>query len=312
MCYYIARKLTDNSNSFNNKVRAIRNFVHENVHPVPGYDNRLDTVAIDKLLSGEGWCDQQSRVFMQLARSVGITSRLLFLRDEDGASPHSVAEALAPDNRWIIVDASYNLDLINSDGNFASQSDIKNNLVLIANNKRVVAQARFSKRWSDEKYLSIYSNTPSYIITKKAVRFDFLRPIPISWIRPIVTILHTRYLETLAFNTKDIYELKMLKARGYHLLGYYKKSGELYKDVIDNSNNLKLAHKAEFYYPASLKDQNKYEEAYRYITDILTKNKASPYIEYLYGLRASILEKMGRSKEAEQDLLKIKHALDSS
>ena len=61
-----------------------------------------------------------------------------------------------------------------------------------------------------------------------------------------------------------------------------------------------------------LKDQKKYEEAYRYLTSIINndKDRITPYLVYLYGLRAFVLEKMGRAQEAEQDLLKIGYSLE--
>ena len=130
MCYYITRAIISNAPTFEQKIISIRDFVNENVHSIHGYDNRLDTRAIEKLISGIGWCDQQSRVFMQLVRSVGITSRLLFLRYQSGSSPHSVAEVLDSNGRWVIVDTAYKLDLINKNGDFATQTDIKDDLII--------------------------------------------------------------------------------------------------------------------------------------------------------------------------------------
>lgn len=310
MKYYIARRITDNLNTFHDKVIAIRDYVHETIHPIQGYHNRLDTVGIEKLISGIGWCDQQSRVFMQLASSIGITTRLLFLRSDSGDSPHTVAEALSPRKRWVLVDTSFRLDLTNREGRLATQSDIKNDLGIVSNNGRVIARAKFEEIWTDKNFLSIYSNPPSYIITRKGVKFDFLKPIPVSWLKPIVNIIQDRYFKQMCI--KDIYEFKMMKARGYQLLGYYERSDKLYKEIIENSKNQLLKCKAEFYYALLLKEQKKYENAYRYISEIIAKSKEDPYIEYLYGLRASILKKMGRFHEAEQDLLKIEYSLEAS
>lgn len=312
VCYYIARKLTDDCATFNDKIITLRDFVHENVHPIAGYYNRLDTVGIDKLISGIGWCDQQSRVFMQLAHNVGITTRLLFLRLEGGGSPHTVAEALAPDKRWIIVDAAYKLDLVNKNGDFASQDDIKKDLKIVSDNRRVKLRSQYEKQWSDDKYLSVYSNEPQYIVTRKGIKCDFLKFIPVSWMRPIVNIIQNRYLDQARLKIKSTYKFKMSKARAYHLLGYYEKSITLYDDVILNSGNPQLTHKAEFYHALALKEEKRYEEAYRYITSIINKNiPNNPYIKYLYGLRAEILNKMGRSEEAQADLLQIEYMLEA-
>ncbi|MBL7156740.1 MAG: transglutaminase domain-containing protein [Candidatus Omnitrophica bacterium] len=309
MSYVITRSLTDKSENFYDKVVAIRDFVHENVLSIHGYHNRLATCAIEKLIYGIGWCDQQARVFMQLARSIGITSRLLFLQSASGASPHSIAEVLAPDKKWIIVDPAYKLDLVNKNGNFATQSDIKEDLSIIADNKRVKLRAEYEKRWADPSYLAVYCNLPTYVITKEGVRFDFLRFIPLRLIRPIVYIINERYLNKIKPEMKDIYEFKMTKARTYHLLGYYKKSEKLYKDVIMNSRSLSVIRRVEYYRAILLKDQKRYEDAYLYITGIISKDKDNPYMPYLRGQRAQILEKMGKTKEAEEDLMSVEYDL---
>ena len=252
MCYYVARSLTDKRDSFDEKITAIRDFVHENVLPIHGYPNRLDTCAIEKLTSGIGWCDQASRVFMQLARSIGITSRLLFLRLESGSSPHSVAEALAPDGSWVVVDTMYKSD-----------------------------------RADDPEYLAMYEYPPIYVITKEGVGVDFLKFVPFGLIRPVVSVISNRYLkQTAAPASKNIYEFKMLKARTYHLLGYYEKSGILYDEIIENCADTPLMRKAGFYKAILLKDRKRYKDARDYIADTISKDKTNPYIIYLSGLQA--------------------------
>ena len=309
MDYYIAANLTRRLATFKEKVAALRNFVHENVHPISGYDNRLDTVGIDKLLSGIGWCDQQSRVFMQLGRAVGITSRLLFLLDNDGNSPHSVVEVLAPDKRWVLVSVLYNIEFINKDGKFATQADIKKHPDIVINNRRIKQRARFNAAWRDPKFLAIYSNTPIYVVEKKGVYLDLLRPILLSWLRPIINILQERYLEGKRDSVKDIYEFKMLKARGYHLLGYYDKSERLYAEIIRRSDDPRLRYKAEFYRALLLKDKGEYYKAYKYVSRLVEIENESLYIDYLYGLRANILNRLGSPRKAELDLLRIKYLL---
>lgn len=312
MCYYIARKVAGDSNDFNEKVNRIRDFVHENVHPVGGYYCRPDTLAIEKLLSGIGWCDQQARVFMQLAHNTGITSRLLFLRLDSGSSPHSAAEVLTPDKRWALVDVGYKLDLVKKNGDLATQADIKNDPAILYGNKKVQLRSRFKERWADKGYLAIYYNDPIHIVTKKAMKFDYLRSVPISWLRPIITFIQDGFFDKIGSGIIDKYELEWLRARGYYLLDYYEKSEALYKEIVESSTNLQLVRKAEYYYSALLKDQKKYEEAYRYITGIINNDKdnGNPYLVYLYGVRAFVLERLGRAQEAEQDLLKIGYSLE--
>lgn len=310
MCYYLARSLTDKITDFNERVVALKNFVHENVHPVAGYENRLDTVAIEKLISGIGWCDQQTRVFMALASNAGITTRLLFLQYKTGGSPHSVSEALSPDGRWVIVDPAYNLDLVNKNGDFATQEDIKNDLTIVSDNIRVASAARFDANWANPDFLSVYGNEPIYIWTKKGRARHIFKHIPLKWLKPFIDFVQNRYIEQLRSQVKDESEFNMLKARAYSLLGDYDKSDILYEDVIRNAKSAKLKYKVQFYRALSLKNRKRYEEACGYITGLLDAGEKNPYTAYLYGLRSSVLERLGRSGDADKDLEKIRYSLD--
>lgn len=312
ICYYVARKVTQNAKGFEEKIRALRDFIHKNIHPLGGTYIRSGNTAAETLIYGIGWCDQQARVFIQLAHRIGIRARLLHLRSGFNTSPHSVAEALAPDNRWIIVDPLFNLELLNKDGAFASQSDVKNDPDIITKNRRVQSRSGYDPKWSDPKLLAIYYNTPRYVLTKKGRKFDFFKFLPLSRIRPIANIIQNRYLKQIVRDTKNIYKLKMLQARGYHLLGYYEKSGNLYRDIIKNSNHLLLKYKAEYFYSLLLKDKGMYQEADSYISEIIVKEAGTnnPYLPYLQGLRARVLKKMCKYKEAEEILKELQYSLD--
>ena len=310
MCYYISHYVTKDAKTFEEKVLALRDFVHRNIHPIDEYYNRLDTVAAEKLNSGIGWCDQQCHVFIQLARCIGLTSRLLFLHSEEtGDSPHSIAEVLAPDNRWVIVDPLYRLDLINKDGKLASQEDIKNDPSIITNNRRIRLRSQYALWWNSPQNVAIYYNKPRYVVTKKGIRFDVLKIVPLTWFRPIVNTVQDRYFREINPNIKDADEWKMLKARGAHLLGYYDKSEKLYDAIIQNSKNALLLDKAQYYKAVLLKDRGKYQEADRYIIEITKRSKPNPYHEYLLGIRSRALERMGRSKEANEVLKEAEYSL---
>lgn len=310
MCYYISHYVTRGAKTFEGKVSALRDFVHRNIHPIEGYDDKIDEGAIDTLLSGTGYCDQQSRVFIHLARSIGITSRLLFLESEGGGSLHAVAEALAPDKRWVIIAPLYRLGLFNKEGKFASQADIKDDPGIIMRNNRVVLRSKYDPRWLDPKFVAIYYNPPQYIMTKRGIKFDFFKAVPLELMRPIINIIQNRYFQQLKPAFKGKYEFKMLEAHGYYLLGYYDKSGNLYREIIKDSNNLVLIHQAEFHYAVSLRDRGRYQEAERYINEVIEKDRSQPYLPYLLGLKGRILEKIGRDKEADETFRQAEYALE--
>ncbi len=309
MCYYIARNITLGKDTPEKKICALRDFVHINIHAIPDYENRPDTKAIDKLVSGIGWCDQQARVFMQLARAIGIDTRLLFLVSAEGSSPHSIAEAQMPDGRWAIVSPFFNLELRNKSGELATQQDIKKDPAIITDNDKVKLRQRYEKRWSDPNFISIYYNTPRYVVEKKGVSIDLLRFVPLSWIRFVDKYIADRYIAQLRGKFKDEFELKMVKARTYHLIGYYKESELLYREIINTSKNPYLVYKAEYYETILLKNQKKYNQSIFFIEETIRRHNINPYKIYLIGLMSRCLEETGNIAEAFKNREQIGYML---
>jgi len=310
MCYYIARDVTDGTGDFYEKIARLRDFVNENIMPIDFSRLRLDTCAIEKLTTGSGWCDQQARVFMQLARGIGITSRLLFLRDGTGSSPHSIAEALAPDKRWVIVDSAFKLDLRNKKGDFATRSDVRNDIGIVRDNDRIKLRAKFEEAWGKTGFLSIYSNPPTHVTCKKVNAIDYLKFVPTDLLRPAVAVINQRYLDRVRPGIENPFEFKMAKARTQHLLGYYGRASALYDDIIRNSGEPRLIRKAQYFNAVLLKDQDRYSEACDYITGVLKKDRHDPYGKFLIGLRARILNKTGKPLEADRDLESVGYDLE--
>ncbi|GEM_PF-1815175 len=312
MCYCIAREVTGTSRDFYEKITSLRDFINENIIPMVYYRQRFDTCAIEKLVCGIGWCDHQARVFMQLARSIGISSRLLFLKSNAGPSPHSIAEALAPDKRWVIVDPAFRLDLRNKNGEFAAQTDIQEDIGIVRDNERVKLIAKFNKAWGDPEFLSMYRNAPIYVECKRVTAPDYLKFVPINLIRPVVSVISRRYLDRIRPGVKNPFEFKMMQARTYHLLGYYEKCAGLYDDIIRNSGDSRLALKAGYFKAILLKDLGKYAEARDYITEVLRKDTDNPARnkKFLIGLRARMFEKTGEPAKAEEDLKSLGYDLE--
>lgn len=311
MCYYLARKITADKDSFKGKVFAIRDFVNQNIHPIAGYKNRLDTVAIDKLLSGIGWCDQQTRVFMQICRSANITTRLLFLRTKEGLSVHSVAEVLTPEGKWGIIDVSHRLSLLTDDGRIACQKDIMERHEIIYENKRVKLRSRYEPRWKDPDFISIYYNEPTYVTTKKGAGFGLFRLLPVPVLHKIADFVQKKYLNQIR-QERDIYEFKILLARGKHLLGFYNEAVELYDMVIKNSDNQKLIWKAEFYKAVLLEEHGFYKKALEFTTYIVQREDSdiNPYLKFFLGLRSRIYKNMGLIDKMEDDLKRTGYDLE--
>lgn len=94
-----------NSDNFDEKLTALRDYVREHVHNVDfsarGRPFLRDT-AVDILQTGKGRCGEATRAFVNLARASGINAQRLYL---DGRRAHVLAVVRTPDGRKLVVDA---------------------------------------------------------------------------------------------------------------------------------------------------------------------------------------------------------------
>jgi len=297
---YVSGRIIEGDDGFEQKVRSLRTFIHENVSPVKGEENRLDTVSVEKLTSGIGWCDQMSRVFMQLARKQGITTRLLFLLKENGSSPHSIAEAWDGE-RWVVVDPGFNLELSNKDGVMASREDIEADVSILRDNSKVKMFTVYNPIWEDEDFLAAYFRTPMYINTKKASRHIFLNWFP------------RGLRKFLVYGMQEIYILKqkhlftaplaylLFRARNYQLTGRTDESEKLYKKIIKEMPASTLKDKTRYFLALLLKEQGRYDEGINVLTEMINECENSHWVPYAYGFRASLYRTVGDEAKAEQD-----------
>ncbi len=157
-------------NSFEDKVRALRQYVHDKMKLPPSGKKPNGTTlmpediyplnTIERLDSRlGGWCDQQAQVFMRLAQKQGITTRMVWLyrknHKDNNDSCHTIAEAY-DGHRWVIVDPMFNLELQSKDGKMASRDDVMNDPDIM---RRILNIQELEKdnRWNDEEWLSIYT-----------------------------------------------------------------------------------------------------------------------------------------------------------
>lgn len=94
-----------NTDNFDEKLTALRDYVRARVHnvdfPARGRPFLRDTAA-DTLRTGKGRCGEATRAFVNLARESGINAQRLYL---DGPRPHVLAVVRTDDGRRLVVDA---------------------------------------------------------------------------------------------------------------------------------------------------------------------------------------------------------------
>lgn len=116
------------------KVWELSHYVHEKLHPDTNFPSNAIMSTMDRLDSGVGWCNHQVAVFMALARTQGIKTRMLYLLNKEGtASPHTIGEALI-NGKWVVVDPMIDLMKRNENNELISRYDIMKNPKYITEN----------------------------------------------------------------------------------------------------------------------------------------------------------------------------------
>lgn len=302
---YISNNVVKGSEDIEDKIRLLRNFVHDNVLPIPEENADSGTVAFDKLVSGIGWCDQQSRVFMQLAKRQNIRTRLLFLQDENGSSPHSIAEAWDGE-KWDLVDLSFNLELINGKHNMASMDEVEKNLKILTENPKIKTATKFNASWKDKKFLSIYTRTPTYVVEKKGANCKIFNYIPNIVKRLFLDLINEIYLFRNKKDFTDFSKKNYFKARIYYLTGRPIESEKLFLRLLIDDEDRALKDKIRFFYALSLRDSGKYYEALEILTDLIDNRSYKDWLTFSYGLRSQIYRIIGDEEASKKDFDKIK------
>ncbi len=168
-----------NQKDFEGKVRALRQYVHDQMMLSEKLRVSMDShdinclTTIQKLNSGlGGFCDQQADVFMHLAQKQRITTQMVWLYRKNYKdiydSCHTIAEAF-DGNRWVIVDPLYNLELKNNDGKMASREDVTNDLDIIRRlpNFRELEKIAPCKGANTEEWLEIYTQQNPFYVNLK-------------------------------------------------------------------------------------------------------------------------------------------------
>jgi hypothetical protein len=118
----VAKRVTAGAQTQREALQRIHEFVYLNVRSPNGM-RKIDDSAADTLIRGFGFCDPSALAFTRLAQEVGVKARMLFLWDDRGLSPHTVAEAYL-DGEWRIYDTLYLFAPVGPDGKGATARDL--------------------------------------------------------------------------------------------------------------------------------------------------------------------------------------------
>lgn len=83
----------------------------------------IDDTPADTLVRGWGYCDALAMAYVQLLERIGMRGRMLFLWNDEGISPHTVA-AVHLDGDWRVIDPQTGVVPRTANGAIATVDDI--------------------------------------------------------------------------------------------------------------------------------------------------------------------------------------------
>jgi hypothetical protein len=141
------------------KVLALSHYVYLKLKPdeTKGVSPQAQMSTCDRLGSGVGWCNHQVAVFMRLAESQKIKTRMLYLLNKEGTeSPHTIGEAYI-ENRWVIVDPQNDFNAL------FSRNDVLRNPNLIKNQPIVKERFKDAKQETIDDFVELYINPSIFV-----------------------------------------------------------------------------------------------------------------------------------------------------
>ncbi len=168
------RRLADSLGSGNRTVekasRAVSEYVHNNMKSLTG-ENPYEKISVYKRLKlGIGWCNHQVEAFMLLISYIGVSSRMVYLMDGKGNSPHTIAEVFDGE-KWLVVDVGNDLKL-RKDGKMVTREDIREDFTILTENEEVKHLAKIDpEHWGNEEYLRMFTNSAKIVKIRQEDRW---------------------------------------------------------------------------------------------------------------------------------------------
>ena len=261
-------------------------FIYNNLYTIRG-EPVVNSGALNDLLRGIGWCDQQTNAFTILCYYKGIKASLVMLKGDKDISRHTVARVLL-NGKWKIVDPLNGVIFKNSGGLITSFTDIQQGKPGFRSRK----YGDFNSDWFNSSYKSNF--------------MDQFPPVVWSWpgefkdqkrarIRKLIDIYYALFGEFYFFLYQDFYlsrvselsvekfDLKKpdiktyFKARNYQLCGRFNKAVKVYSKVSENYPGSPYEERSKLFKSACLLKMGELDTAYAELDSFLSNNKKSTW-----------------------------------
>ena len=315
---YITQRLVGSERDPEVIIRTLTTYVHENIF-APSQYAVVDDAPITVLHRGIGWCDQMGHLLLRLLDRRDIPSRLLFLRNKEGISPHSVADVYL-NGTWRIVDPTYMFIPRNGRKEVATFGEICQEGVDFGTLPPEDISLPGYRQWFCQEPRIFLSN------------FAFMRPALIeavrrgepfpgntmaeSWQRlfalpdPIGTDLFINlYVQAIRdlYETEDGYAYGV--ARTYHILGKFREARRWYAKTIANFPNSPHLEESLFFAGLAAYHEGEYQKAKDSLDKLLNQYPQTSWAAYARLFVGKSLLALGQHQQAKAYLAVLK--LDS-
>ena len=293
---WIADRVTQGASDPQTAVVRLAEYVHATMRVPPSGKPVGDVEPLELLAGGRGWCDQQANVFAQLARTIPLDVRLVFLRNAQGESPHSIAEVFL-DGAWRVVDPFLGV-LPWNDGRLATPEDLAANPSLFLQ-QDVEEMVRSNMSMTTAQ---LFRYPPTIFNTWRGKRKIWLDRCPQALRRGLVYALQDLSF-AFASSSRHLTPPQRLSlfAQQCALLDRTKKAERLFQRVLQQTHDPALREDAQFFLGRLYRAQGRFDEALAVFQEMLRSAQGDGWQPLAHLACGQIYESLGQAARAREE-----------
>jgi len=294
----IADRVTQGAADPQSSVLRLLDYVHAQVLAPPNDRPVGDIEPLEILAAGRGWCDQGANVFAQLARTLPLDVRLVFLRDERGRSPHSVAEVYF-DEGWRVVDPLVGIPIFDRRGKLVTRHEVAEDPTLLIKAPDVKLLMELGVIHDFKRQASWYQNEPTLFNSWRGKRKGWLDQIPEPVRRMILCVIQDFYFQLpIATRGLSAEERLMKRAHHYTFLGRTRAAEQIYARLIAQPKDKTIRQDARYFLGCYYAQIGRFDEALKIFNLSLQEEPATGWSPYIYLSIGKIYESLKKRDEA--------------
>jgi hypothetical protein len=313
----LANEITAGKTTQMEKAQTLLNWVQLHIRPqTEGPSTVIGDDYVNIVKRGWGYCDQMAHVFATMATFVGLDARQFQLIQDNGVSPHTVAEVKI-DERWIVADPWMGIIPTNSLGNGYTVAQMASSVTArkkFGYEQIGLGAATFKngKRFSTYPYISNLS-TLQKIVTKVPRKLINKLKSSLSSPPKQATPSSTSTGTGIGTNTSQAVEvnanwsgkdlLLFDKSRLQQLAFNYADAIQGFESLISTSHNGSVIDSAQYFLALALFDAGHVSKASASLSEIVQKHPKSPWLLGAERIQSEIMLSSGDKQGA---ILKLK------